>query len=212
MNQVLFLSLVMVVCMLGLPVFPATTTSLNEQSVIHQATDTANKRKLEQIEVEKTVIKMMTILNTDISDSEKAVITSTLASIAMNTFDNKAERESWIGIIAIESGFNGDAESPAGAVGIGQITFLTAKDRADSCGFRNIVKDDLWNITINASLSACLFKGYIEKFDSVNLAEVAYNAGAYTKDIKRLKNVQGINTESANYIARLSIILEKIRK
>ena len=168
----------------------------------------------EQVALEKLAIQTMFECESTLSNNQKAVVASTVSSIAMKVFPAKDRRESWLAVLAIESCFNSDAESPKGAAGIGQLTLDTAKGYAEQCGLSSDIQwNDLFDININGIISACVFNKYIDKKDGIiTLALVGYNHGIHSDMIKKLNNLKSINMESANYIAKYSIIMEKIRR
>jgi soluble lytic murein transglycosylase-like protein len=46
---------------------------------------------------------------------------------------------------------------------------------------------------------------------SKTLALISYNAGQFSKDLKRVEQMTNINTETANYVTKISRFLEKVK-
>ncbi|RCW48778.1 MULTISPECIES: lytic transglycosylase domain-containing protein [unclassified Halanaerobium] len=81
-------------------------------------------------------------------------------------------------LIFVESGFNSDALSSRGAVGLMQIMPETAGWIAEQKDLENFVVSDLYNPKINIEFGSWYFAHLLEKFDNkLNLALAAYNAG-----------------------------------
>lgn len=163
--------------------------------------------------IELHIVKSMELSRAKLSDAQRASITRVLTSVAMKEFSNFEQRELWIAVIANESKFNPTAVSHAGAIGLGQVMPASGKWYAERCGLEEVTKQDLYDPFINSMISACIFHSLLEKTDgSPSLALVGYNAGEFSKDIKRLENMVNINNESANYLAKISRFLEKTRE
>ncbi|MBQ8426756.1 MAG: lytic transglycosylase domain-containing protein, partial [Clostridia bacterium] len=84
------------------------------------------------------------------------------------------ERALVFAVIKVESGFDENAESRAGAIGLMQITPDTAKYIADLQG---IEKYDLKDQRTNVNFGCFYIKYLMQKFKNADTAMVAYNAG-----------------------------------
>ncbi len=81
-------------------------------------------------------------------------------------------------LIFVESGFNSDALSSRGAVGLMQIMPETADWIAEQKKLEDFSISDLYNPQINIEFGSWYFSHLLEKFDdNLNLALAAYNAG-----------------------------------
>lgn len=114
-------------------------------------------------------------------------------------------------LINTESGFNPNAKSPAGAIGLTQILPSTAqyiciKNNMDFSSF------DLYNPNDNLYLGAIYLKYLIDKFDNIYTSLASYNAGEtvvrnwlkdtrYSKDELTLYNIP--YKETNNYIKKI---------
>lgn len=176
----------------------------------HQAAAAAKVREYEKAEA--AVVSAIRFSNAKVSESQKASMVAILSRIAMNEFSNFEQRELWLVLLGIESRFNVKAKSPSGALGIGQVMPGSAKWYGEQCGLPAISEEDLFDLTINATISACIFNQLLKRTNgSPSMMLLAYNAGEFTKDLARLEKMESINKESASYIAKISRFLEKMR-
>ncbi|MBP5466362.1 MAG: lytic transglycosylase domain-containing protein [Clostridia bacterium] len=115
------------------------------------------------------------------------------------------------GVVKTESGFNANAVSGKGAVGLMQITPSTAEYIAKR---RKISEYDLLDAATNLDFGAYYLKYLSEKFYGITEVAAAYNAGEGTVR-KWLKNEEyspdGCTLETIPY-AETSAYVEKIRK
>jgi len=197
----------------------ARTAVSNEVALLQAEVNVFKNREVEQAkkleelkQIELHIVKSMLLTKARLTEVQKATIVSTLSTIAVSEFSNFEQRELWIAVIAQESKFNPKAESPAGALGIGQVMPTSADWYGEQCGITDITKQDLYDIRINAMISACIFNALLVKTNgSPSLALVSYNAGEFSKDVKNIDKMVNINTESANYVAKITRFLEKTR-
>lgn len=130
------------------------------------------------------------------------------------------QKELICAIINVESSFNKDVISAKGAVGLMQILPSTAQWVA---GMENIEYsyDMLFNVEYNIKIGTKYVKYLLNKFNCLETAIVAYNAGEgnvlnwlnnkeYSEDKKKLHKIP--YKESANYLKRVkqSIKIYKI--
>jgi soluble lytic murein transglycosylase len=82
------------------------------------------------------------------------------------------------GVLRQESLFRPDAASSAGALGVAQLTYATARDTARRWQLPVPKREDLFDPAINITLAAAHFAELLTRFDSqVPVALGAYNAG-----------------------------------
>ncbi|MEG1846419.1 MAG: lytic transglycosylase domain-containing protein [Oscillospiraceae bacterium] len=79
-------------------------------------------------------------------------------------------------VIKTESGFNKDAKSSAGAIGLSQITPETFAWLQSKTG-EKLETDDLYNPEISIKYSALFYKMLIKEFKNTDTAIAAYHAG-----------------------------------
>ena len=157
-------------------------------------------------------MKVMELVDSPLSNIERKVTAQQLVKIADDMFETFEQRTNWIVLIAIESKFDNNAHSAAGAVGIGQIIPRFAEEFGSRCGLEGVTPKDLKNIVVNAAVSACQFKYLVEELASIPLALAAYNAGKYSTSVQDLKQLKNINKETASYISKWTYIKEQVTK
>lgn len=147
------------------------------------------------------------------SESKNAYLGSQIVRVGLDSFSDKEERETWVAILANESRFNPKAKSPVGAIGIGQIMPKSAKWYAEKCNLpTDFTDEDLYLVEINLTISACAFKEMLKNVNNSKiLALISYNAGQFSKDLKRVEQMANINQETANYVTKITRFLEKVR-
>lgn len=128
------------------------------------------------------------------------------------------ERALIFAVIKVESGFDTNAQSKAGAIGLMQITPYTAKYIADLQG---IEKYDLKDERTNINFGCFYIKYLMNKFKNTDTAIIAYNAGEgnvslwlnnseYSEDRITLKKIPF--TESREYIKKIKETFAKYKK
>jgi hypothetical protein len=186
---------------------------IKDELTSYQERERLAAQRIEDLKkLEMHIVKSVKISGARLSDLQTANIVSILSKVAMAEFSNFEQRELWIAVIANESKFNPKAKSHAGAIGIGQVMPGSAKWYGEKCGIEDVEEGDLYDIRINALVSACIFREILKSVDgSPSLSLVAYNAGQFSKDVKNIDKLTSINTESANYVAKITRFLEKTR-
>lgn len=128
------------------------------------------------------------------------------------------ERALVLSVIKVESDFDKNAESRAGALGLMQITPDTAKYIASLQG---ITTYDLKDARTNVNFGCFYIKYLMQRFKNVNTAMVAYNAGEgnvslwlnnseYSDDKITLKKIPF--PESREYINKINKTFVKYKK
>ncbi len=121
-------------------------------------------------------------------------------------------------VINTESGFNVNAKSKAGAMGLMQITEKTGEYIANRLGIDNY---NIMDIETNINFGCYYIKYLLTKFGDLDTALIAYNAGEgnvaiwltdkkYSIDGKRLKSTPF--RESNEYIIKIHKNFEKYKK
>ena len=82
-----------------------------------------------------------------------------------------------LAVIKTESGFDPDAESAAGAVGLMQLMPATAEFIADKAGIGDIDGESLRKPEINIRLGCAYLRYLMNRFGDMRLCLCAYNAG-----------------------------------
>lgn len=125
-------------------------------------------------------------------------------------------------IIKTESGFNPNAESNVGAMGLMQITATTGQFIANNLGITDFTPDMLYNPKINIEFG-CWYLEYLSKEFNNNeeLVAAAYNAGGakvsswlnnseYSSDGVTLNNIPYV--ETANYVQKVQKYTDTYKK
>jgi len=176
--------------------------------------ETARLADLEFLRIISLTLNAMEISRSPLSTYQRTSMAALIAQTAVKRLPSIELRNAWIATLAIESAFSPDAKSSAGARGVGQVTPPTASDFSLRCGFQEkLDAHDLNEPVVNLNISACLFNLINERVNgSVALTLVAYNAGLYSKSLKSLEALTAINTETANYVAKHTYLLEMLNK
>lgn len=108
-------------------------------------------------------------------------------------------------VIKAESNFNENATSSKGTKGLMQLMDLTAKDVAKKANL-NLTQEEISNRLLDVDLNICIGTKYLqilqEKYQNIELALTAYNAGIGTVDNwieKGILKKDGSNIENVPY-------------
>lgn len=147
---------------------------------------------------------MMRIVNANLSEIRKNVVARSIVSVANDIFSTLDEKKQFVVMIAIESKFNTEAKSSAGALGLTQIMPQYAREFGTACGIKDLRDEDLIHPDVNLILGACRFKALLDAFSGQPVpALVAYNAGLASNQLKQLQSLREItNTETASYVVK----------
>lgn len=80
-------------------------------------------------------------------------------------------------IIKAESNFNKDVTSKSGAMGLMQLMEETAKEVALNKNISDFTKENLYKEEINIMLGTTYFKQLLKRYNNIEIALTAYNAG-----------------------------------
>ena len=145
----------------------------------------------------------MTLSAPKMTQTKNKLISLMIADIAQRTFTDRTHQEYWITLLGIESGYENKARSTTGAIGIGQLIASYRADFGKDCGFTDASRDDLDDVYVNASLSACFFRSLIIANDgAIPLALISYNQGLYSKDLHKAKNGASPSLEPSAFTTR----------
>lgn len=160
-----------------------------------------------------TTVQIMEICGSKLSPARGALISHQLVR---NLIDRKnatqAQREAFVSMVCIESRFDPNARSSAGAVGLAQIMPSLAQSFSDMCKIGQLGPDDLQDVEVNIQVGSCLFFALLRHFDgNVALTLAAYNSGAFSKTTKAIANLGTGLDETSGYLARYYSLQEKLR-
>ena len=116
-------------------------------------------------------------------------------------------------IIKAESGFNPEAKSTSGAIGLMQVMLPTANEIASRLEMNELLEEELYEIETNIKIGTKYFVSLLEAYDNnLNLAIIAYNAGMGNVNNwieKGIINNQGTDIENIPF-AETKIYVKKI--
>lgn len=196
---------------LALSVLLAIRISLQEDAkeVIQERETQEQEAKL--VPLEEFSLKVMNTCKAKLSEARMQVMSKQIARVAEEKFKERSHQEAFLLLICIESKFNDTAKSKAGAIGLTQLMPQYAQEFADRCSLGKITKEDLLDAEMNLRIGACNLKTLIKKFDgNVSLAFAGYNSGANSPTTKKMAKLIEANIETANYVAKYSILKETL--
>lgn len=158
------------------------------------------------------VTKVLIRCQAKLSDTKRAILTDQLVRVTHQRFEKEENRQAYLALLCIESGYNQSAKSPVGATGVAQIMPKFAADFARLCGYKDIDPNDILDTEVNIQIGACLFRHLIEETGNVYIGMAAYNSGlggTTTKNLKALKG--GGPPETINYVNKIAVLKEEIR-
>jgi len=155
--------------------------------------------------------KVMVRCQAKLSDTKRAILTEQLVRVTHQRFDKEENRQAFMALLCIESGFNQSAKSPVGATGIAQLMPKYAESFAQLCGYKTVDPSDILDTEVNIQLGSCLFQHLITETGNVYVALAAYNSGlggTTTKNLKQLK--AGGPVETVSYVNRIAVLKEDV--
>jgi soluble lytic murein transglycosylase len=111
-------------------------------------------------------------------------------------------------VIYQESKFDADARSSSGAVGLMQLLPDTAVGIAERTGGSQFRVDDLLDPELNVRYGSWYLRHLIDKYDDVDLALAAYNAGQTNVDRWRREDRGIAFAETRHYVERVGELRE----
>ena len=110
----------------------------------------------------------------------------------------------WIySIVKAESNYKINAKSKSNAIGLMQIMLSTAKEIGSEINFEeDITEEKLYEPETNIQIGTAYYKILLEKYNNINLALIAYNAGMGNLDKwleQGIIDPQGENLENIPY-------------
>lgn len=193
---------------------------LNQQIIDlrSQIQEIEQSNQAEQQDIQKLkgfTLKAMEEVGSQLSLVQKKFLADDIVFVVREYFPDRPEvQRTFISLIGIESKFDKNARSSAGAVGLTQIIPRYAVEFGRPCNLELSGKEDLTYDRLNLSIGSCLFKSLLDKLDNdVYLALVAYNAGPSSEAIKQMLSLKNItNVETANYPSKVLRVKENAKK
>ena len=161
--------------------------------------------------LEEFVLRVMDVCAAKLSPVRKAVLATSISSVAERYIQQREDQETYVILICIESKFDNRARSPVGATGLAQIMPKYAQNFADLCSMGKLENGDIEDPIINLSLGACLYQHLTKELGSSILAIAAYNAGPNSSSVRNLANLANPVPETASYVAKSAMLKEKLK-
>lgn len=144
-----------------------------------------------------------------ISNASKQMMARDIVVVSNHVFQNVDQKEHFVMVVMMESGFQKYAQSPTGPKGLTQVAKAAFKEGlTDYCGVKGVADDDVWNPILNLYAGACYYRRQIEE-SSGNLARASlrYNQGPYSAADKSYSKGGRIgNLEGLEYIAKITYL------
>lgn len=143
-----------------------------------------------------------------LSDARKQTLARSIVRVSSDVFDHVEDRKAFIAVIAIESGFQRNAQSPTGPRGLSQVAKKAFKEGLDNCGIPSANDEDVWDTDINLYAGACYFRALLERNgNDPFIAIVAYNKGPNSESIKTYsKSGKLDDVEALKYVAKFNFL------
>lgn len=148
----------------------------------------------------------------NISEFKLKLLENYILTVANSYFTTQEHKEAFILLLCIESKFNNTVKSSAGAIGIAQVMPKFAKEFLSECGItETLMEHEVSDFFVNIHIGACRFKTLLEKHNNISLALAAYNSGAYSQSVKKLKTIQTGHPETMAYLAKFSYLRDELK-
>lgn len=143
-----------------------------------------------------------------LSDARKQILARSIVRVSNDVFDRVEDRKAFIAVIAIESGFQRNAQSPTGPRGLSQVAKKAFKEGLDNCGIPPSNDEDVWDTDINLYAGACYFRALLERNNNDPfIAIVAYNKGPNSESIKTYSKYGKLDdVEALKYVAKFNFL------
>jgi hypothetical protein len=181
-----------------------------ENKAVQQELDIQEKEA--DVPLEEFTLKVMDTCKAQLSEVKQKILAGQIARVGLEKFTDRRHQEAFVLLVCIESKFQANAKSKVGAVGLTQIMPQYAQEFAEKCGLGKLDKEDLIDSEVNLRIGACNLRSLIARFDgNVSLAFAGYNSGASSPTTKKMASLAEANIETANYVAKYSILKETMR-
>lgn len=155
------------------------------------------------------VQKVMDICRASLSAGRKELLSRQIARIATDRITKRDHQEAFILLLCIESKFQENAKSKAGAIGLAQILPKYAQSFAADCGIPKITPEDTQSVEVNLHVGACYFNTLLIQFNgNTVLALSGYNSGPGSQTTRKLGLLQEGHPETGWYIAKITMLRE----
>lgn len=167
-----------------------------------------------EIVVGEQVMRIINIVQPDLSVARRQILARTFVRVTGDILENEEQARYFAILIAIESRFNADAKSPAGAVGLAQVMPAYSREFGKNCGVKDFKDSDLVDPELNLTIGACIFRALIIAYKgNLGAVLVAYNAGGASLSMKQLQSLSNItNDETPRYVTRFFYLDQLTKK
>ena len=187
---------------------------IGQLSVYYKNQRAAVAKAEETLALRRHVYAVMHGVGVHMTQPRKELLVDALVRVAGKVFETQESKEYFVTLIAIESRFNKDAKSSAGAMGLSQIMPKYAKEFSALCNLGELSDSDYTDTEMNLMLGACQFRELLRSTGgNVAAALVAYNSGRSSQSLRQLTAGASIeNTETASYATRAFFLQQKVKK
>lgn len=161
------------------------------------------------------VQKVMDACGAKMSSARRIVLSEQIRMVGESMFPIEAERKWFYLLVCIESRFNNQARSTAGAVGLTQVMPKYAPEFAKACGLGELDPADLADSQVNLLVGACRFKELmVHYFGDPTLALAAYNSGQDSPTVRKAatSDIRTGHPETVGYLAAAFVMEQRLEK
>lgn len=161
------------------------------------------------------VNKVMTACGAKLSVARQQILADQIEDVGRRIFKKEEERKWFYLLICIESRFNGDSRSSAGAVGLTQVMPQYAKEFAAACGLGELDPKDLADSQVNLLVGACRFRELMLYYEGdPTLALAAYNSGLNSSTVRKAatSDIRTGHPETVGYLAAAFVLEQRLER
>ena len=181
----------------------------NQMGVLQSQLDSIKAQDEKDKTLGQYALNMMsqTSASTKLSDAKKQTLARSIVKISNDVFETDEQKKAFIAVLAIESEFIRNAQSPTGPKGLSQVSKAAFVEGTAYCGLGATHDEDVWETDIKLYAGACYFRALLDKHQDPYIAIVAYNQGPNSKDSKTFaKNGRMDSVEALKYVARFNYL------
>lgn len=181
----------------------------NQISALQSQLDSIKAQEEKEKILGQYALNMMsqTTANTKLSDAKKQTLARSIVKVSNDVFETDEQKKAFIAVLAIESEFMRNAQSPTGPKGLSQVSRAAFVEGVGYCGLGATHDEDVWETDINLYAGACYFRALLETHKDPYIAIVAYNQGPNSKDSKTFaKSGRMDSIEALKYVARFNYL------
>lgn len=161
------------------------------------------------------VQKVMDACGVKVSQAKREILAEQVRLVGEAFFPKEQERKWFYFLICIESRFNNEARSTAGAVGLTQVMPKYAQEFAKACGIGELDPKDLADSQVNLIVGACRFRELMTYYEGdPALALAAYNSGLNSPTVRKTasSDVRTGHPETVGYLAAAFVLNQRMNR